>query len=225
MKYLENNYFIFDKSNIKCKINLGIINLSISELKKVLGKPIIKNNNKIWKLRNDKIILLIKNDTIYTNIDNKKSNEIILSFISDIRKSLRSSRNDHKSIPVYDGSQYQLKGKISLYTIPPRKPPNNLIIYDIIGKKPKRNKYGELLFEDYPEFKPNKTPQQVLNLGSFGGTYFRPILSGITEKYYKNVWKEFPNKWFEKLDIKTQVASLQVRKEVNKYKVKKWIVI
>ena len=27
--------------------------------------------------------------------------------------------------------------------------------------------------------------------GTFGGTYFRDIYSGITEKCYKNSWKEF----------------------------------
>ena len=32
------------------------------------------------------------------------------------------------------------------------------------------------------EFKPNKTPKQVLREGSFGGTYFRPIYSSITKR-------------------------------------------
>ena len=30
-------------------------------------------------------------------------------------------------------------------------------------------------FKDFPEFKPNLTPKQVLRMGSFGGTYFRNI--------------------------------------------------
>lgn len=84
----------------------------------------------------------------------------------------------------------------------------------------KKNKYGELIFKDFPEFKPNLTPKEVIQSGSFGGTYFRPILSGITGKYYKDVWKEFPSNWFEGLDIEKQVKSIIIQKEVNKYKVK-----
>ena len=45
---------------------------------------------------------------------------------------------------------------------------------------PARNKKGELVFEDWPELRPNMTPKEVMQAGSFGGTYFRPIKSGIT---------------------------------------------
>lgn len=30
-------------------------------------------------------------------------------------------------------------------------------------------------------------------MGSFGGTYFRPIKSSVTGKSYRDVWKEFPD--------------------------------
>ena len=40
-------------------------------------------------------------------------------------------------------------------------------------------------------FSPNKTPNEVIKEGTFGGTYFRNIYSGINEKRYKNSCKEF----------------------------------
>ena len=41
------------------------------------------------------------------------------------------------------------------------------------------------------DFNPNKTPIKIIKEGAFGGTYFRDIYSGINEKWYKNLWKEF----------------------------------
>eukprot|EP00128_Syssomonas_multiformis_P007203 Colp12_sorted_trinity150504_noHs@7288 len=85
---------------------------------------------------------------------------------------------------------------------------------------PKRNAHGELVFPDHPEFRPNLTPKQVIQMGSFGGTYFRNIKSAVTDESYRDAWKEFPEDWFEGLDIKRQVASQTYDCGVNKYKVK-----
>ena len=55
---------------------------------------------------------------------------------------------------------------------------------------PTRNAKGELVFPDYPQFRPNLTPKEVLQKGSFGGTYFRPIFSRVTQQHYKDeAWK------------------------------------
>lgn len=84
---------------------------------------------------------------------------------------------------------------------------------------PKRNKHGELVFKDYPDFRPNLTPSQVLQLGSFGGTYFRPITSAVTGESYKKVYKEFPVEWFKGLE-KKHVSSKIYDMNINRYKVK-----
>ena len=43
------------------------------------------------------------------------------------------------------------------------------------------------------EFHPNISPVDVIKKGAFGGTYFRDICSCITDKCYKNSWKELEN--------------------------------
>ena len=48
-------------------------------------------------------------------------------------------------------------------------------------------------------FSPNETPAEVSKSG-FGRTYFRDICSGINEKWYKNSWKEFMQKFFHEGD-------------------------
>ena len=79
-----------------------------------------------------------------------------------------------------------------------------------------------LKFPDFPDFKPNLTPKQVLQMGSFGGTYFRDISSSVTNKNYKgnDVIKEFPKNWFSNLDIDKLIISQKYDKNVNKYGVK-----
>ena len=54
-------------------------------------------------------------------------------------------------------------------------------------------------FPDFPDFKPNLNPVQIFQLGSFGGSYWRPIVSKITNKRYKNLHLELPNKWWKNI--------------------------
>ena len=91
-----------------------------------------------------------------------------------------------------------------------------------MSNKTKNIKPKTLHFRDYPEFKPNLTPKQILQMGSFGGTYFRDIHSTVTNKNYKGkeVINEFPKHWFNGLDIDKMVTSQKYDKNVNKYGVK-----
>lgn len=80
---------------------------------------------------------------------------------------------------------------------------------------------GTYYFKDYPEFRPNLSPRDIFKMGSFGGTYFRPLYSSVTKKEYKNVYKKFPKSWFKGIpeDHLTRPWS-QYDKSINKYNVK-----
>ena len=51
-------------------------------------------------------------------------------------------------------------------------------------------------FKDYPEFKPNLSPKQVLRMGSFGGTYFRDIKSSVTGKKHSGKSAIKSGRWY-----------------------------
>eukprot|EP00045_Choanoeca_perplexa_P003352 m.29990 g.29990 ORF g.29990 m.29990 type:complete len:316 (-) comp11996_c0_seq5:66-1013(-) len=90
-------------------------------------------------------------------------------------------------------------------------------VYDEQASLPKRNKHGELIFEDYPDFRPNLTPDEVFARGAFGGSYYRSIDSRVTGKKYTHAWKEFPAEWFQGLDVKQQVARSSQDTSISKY--------
>ena len=41
------------------------------------------------------------------------------------------------------------------------------------------------------DFGPNISPVEVIKKGAFRGTYFRNIYSGVNDKFYKDIWKQF----------------------------------
>ena len=87
------------------------------------------------------------------------------------------------------------------------------------NKTRKKRKPSTITFKDYPEFTPNLTPQQIFQLGSFGGTYWRPIYSKTNKRNYKNVHKKFPKSWWKGLE-NDELTSPDYDKEKNKYGVK-----
>mmetsp|Transcript_4884 Transcript_4884/g.9545 ORF Transcript_4884/g.9545 Transcript_4884/m.9545 type:complete len:272 (-) Transcript_4884:193-1008(-) len=104
---------------------------------------------------------------------------------------------------------------------PPALPPLNVEVFKKRAPLPRRASDGSFEFTDFPNFKPNLSPQEVLQRGSFGGTYFRDITSAVTGRSYKGleVIKEFPEPWFEGVDLGTQVVSGTYSKHVNRFKV------
>jgi hypothetical protein len=74
-------------------------------------------------------------------------------------------------------------------------------------------------FPDHPDFLPKLTPREIFDLGSFGGTYWRPIYSSVTKKHYNDVHKTF--KTLKGLpDSLTTNDFNSYDTSVNKYRVK-----
>ena len=87
-------------------------------------------------------------------------------------------------------------------------------------KAPKRKSNGVIKFKDYPEFQPNLTPTEMFKLGSFGGTYFRPIYSGVIKKKLKNPHHDpFIRHLFEGIP-ESKLSMPVYDKSKNKYGVK-----
>jgi len=85
--------------------------------------------------------------------------------------------------------------------------------YRIIGK----NNYDDIV----NQFKPNLSPRQIFLLGSFGGTYWRPIYSAVTKKKYKNSHKKYPKSWWKNIPSSHLTTDFEnYNKSINKYDVK-----
>merc|ERR1719221_84379 len=120
-----------------------------------------------------------------------------------------------------------------MYKDPPAMPPAHITIEGNLAAKPKRNSStGELTFkcgEDggiaplLKDFRPNRTPEEVLRAGSFGGTYFRPIASAVTNVRYSSasvLADTVKPEWISGLNKPTMLTSSTYRKGVNKFGVK-----
>lgn len=75
-------------------------------------------------------------------------------------------------------------------------------------------------FEDQPSFTPNKSPEEMLRQGCFGGSYFRPLYSKNLGINISNDYNDLPSSWTADLDITRFLTSSDYDPEINKYKVK-----
>jgi hypothetical protein len=88
---------------------------------------------------------------------------------------------------------------------------------------PQKNKHGEIVFKDNGEFRPNLTPQEIFEMGSFGGTYWRPIKSMFLKKVLKNQHKKYSHLgWWDSIDEDTKLTNIydDYDKKINYYGVK-----
>jgi len=125
------------------------------------------------------------NDKKSTSSDKKESS-------SDSPKSNDSNEKPRKGTYKGNNGFYEYDGSVLFEDEQCRKRDG------FTEKLPKRNTDGvTLIFPDQEEFRPNMTPKEVLQAGSFGGTYFRPIKSSVTNLKYNKMWDELPQNWIE----------------------------
>lgn len=127
--------------------------------------------------------------------------------------------------------------KKDLYKDPPVLPPPCVTVEERFVSLPtredgKKNNSGEFTFvcgEDtsianlLKDFKPNRSPEEILRAGAFGGTYFRPIVSSVTNVRYKSIEvleNTVQPEWIQGLDKKRYLTNNTYSTSINKYKVK-----
>lgn len=87
--------------------------------------------------------------------------------------------------------------------------------------KPQRASNGEIIFPDVPEFRPNLTPREIFQMGSFGGTYWRQIYSSVTGKTYQNIHHKYPEEWWKGISEDWLTREWEdYDKDINKYGIK-----
>lgn len=91
--------------------------------------------------------------------------------------------------------------------------------WEAVGVPPRRDEYGTFHFEDHPLFLPNKSPEEMIREGCFGGSYWRPLKSRKLGIVVQEDWKELPKKWIDGLDVHVFLTSPNYDADVNKYKV------
>lgn len=84
---------------------------------------------------------------------------------------------------------------------PKKRPPSAQLptssVPQYTARLPTRDNHGTLHFEEpYSRFTPNLTPSEVVQLGSFGGTFFRQYYSHVLQSDIQPDYNEFPAEWF-----------------------------
>ncbi|RMZ85042.1 hypothetical protein DV738_g4, partial [Chaetothyriales sp. CBS 135597] len=84
---------------------------------------------------------------------------------------------------------------------------------------PVRDEDGTYHFEDFPSFNPNKSPDEIIREGCFGGSYFRKLRSKKLGIVIEDDWQELPRTWYDGLDVEKFLTHSDYDSTVNKYRV------
>ncbi|KAM0816174.1 hypothetical protein AB5N19_01975 [Seiridium cardinale] len=82
---------------------------------------------------------------------------------------------------------------------------------------PSRDSSGTYHFDSHQDFTPNKSPEEIIREGCFGGSYWRPLYSKYLKTTIEDDWKELPPDWTDGLDIEQYLTSPDYNPDFNKY--------
>ncbi|KAI1758614.1 hypothetical protein GGR53DRAFT_516510 [Hypoxylon sp. FL1150] len=86
-----------------------------------------------------------------------------------------------------------------------------------VAPPPTRDVEGNYHFESHPVFIPNKSPEDIIREGSFGGGYWRPLYSQRLRTTVFDDWHELPASWTAGLDVSKYLTNETYDPEINKY--------
>ena len=84
---------------------------------------------------------------------------------------------------------------------------------------PTRDEDSIFHFQGQASFTPNKSPEEMIREGCFGGSYFRPLYSRRLATTITDDYRELPSTWYTGLDVSQFLTSPKYDTEINKYKV------
>mmetsp|Transcript_25381 Transcript_25381/g.31218 ORF Transcript_25381/g.31218 Transcript_25381/m.31218 type:complete len:374 (-) Transcript_25381:192-1313(-) len=163
----------------------------------------------VWKSESDKEYATASQGKKITKANNKKSS------LEKEATGLPSNAEQYKHRLVLH--------KKEIYKNPPALPPPEIVVETSTHAAPTRRKNGDIVFEDWDNFRPNRSPEEVLRVGAFGGTYFRSITSSVNNVRYTST--DVLNdtvllSWIHGLEKRSMLTSQSYDKSRNKYKVK-----
>jgi hypothetical protein len=235
---LQNETTATSKSNGKKSCNMTIAILESTKIGKLLTKT-------AKACKRHKRTSPSEDDTSKWNDAISLSEELLMKYKEaadeEAKQAAATKSKEAKAIAQQPGlptsvtayKQRLVSQSKELYKDPPALPPQHITIEERWVPLPKRNKTtGELTFVAGNDtsisnllkvFHPNRTPEEVLRAGSFGGTYFRPITSAVTNISYNSssVLKDtVESSWITNLDKHTMLTSTTYKPSINKFKVK-----
>jgi hypothetical protein len=89
--------------------------------------------------------------------------------------------------------------------------------WEAVEPLPARDSDGTFHFDSHSTFLPNKSPEELLREGSFGGTYFRALYSAHLGITIEDDWQELPKTWIDGLEVNRYLTSSDYDATANKY--------